>query len=78
MTSQVIHVGNFHVRSEPEHVARDATRPAIIRTPSDHAAPYCVRASARRRALAAATLNGNHIRSWQYVSPATFIGALKK
>jgi hypothetical protein len=42
-TSHVVHVGNFHLRSECEQAARDATRPAIIGTPSDHAAFYCAR-----------------------------------
>jgi len=43
-TSHVFHVGNFHLRSECEQAARDATWPAIVGTPSDHAASYCVRA----------------------------------
>ena len=47
-TSHVVHVGNFHLRSECEQAARDATRPATIGTPSDHAAYYCVRAYKQR------------------------------
>jgi len=47
-TSHVVHVGNFYLRSECEQAARDATRPATIGTPSDHAAFYCVRAYDQR------------------------------
>jgi hypothetical protein len=47
-TSHVIHVGNFPLRSECEQAAPDATRPAVIGTPSDHAAFYCVRAYDQR------------------------------
>jgi hypothetical protein len=44
----LIHVGNFPLRSECEQAAHDATRPAVIGTPSDHAAFYCVRAYDQR------------------------------
>jgi hypothetical protein len=47
-TSHVIHVGDFHLRSEREQAAGDAARPAIIGTPSEHAAFYCVRAYDQR------------------------------
>ena len=50
-TSHVVHVGNFHLRSECEQAARDATRPATIGTPSDHAAFYCVRAYDQRAVM---------------------------
>jgi len=43
-SSQVVHVGNFHLRTECEQPARDATRPAVVGSPSDHAAFHCVRA----------------------------------
>jgi len=43
-TSHVVHVGNFHLRAECELAARDVTRPAVIGSPADHAAFYCVRA----------------------------------
>jgi hypothetical protein len=72
--SHVVHVGNFPLRSECEQAARVATRPAIIGTPSDHAAfsrrlLLCARLRpACRHALAATRLSGSadthHIRSW--------------
>jgi len=40
----MLHVGNFHLRTECEQPARDATRPAVVGSPSDHAAFHCVRA----------------------------------
>ncbi len=47
-TSHVVHVGNFHLRSECEQAARDAGARPSTGTPSDHAAYYCVRAYKQR------------------------------
>jgi len=44
LTSHAVHVGNFHLRSECEQAARDASARPSTGTPSDHAAFYCVRA----------------------------------